>query len=192
MPPAFMNSPPNNRLKDFTQGILLIGVLLVLLGIAAIVTAIQAPGFIGFLMSGLFLVAGGARLVYSWQTRAEPGFRLKIGTGLLYLVASYLLFTALLQQYLALSTLLGMILLLQGVLEFAVARQLPPGNTRRWFVAMGVGAMFLGGLLVSSFKITLAWILGLVAALSLILPGGWLIFIASTMQTADAQKSRSR
>ena len=187
-----MNSPPPNRLKDFTQGILLIGVLLVLLGVAAIVTAIQAPGLIGFLMSGLFLVAGGARLVYSWQTRAEPGFRLKVSTGVLYVAASYLLFTALLQKYLALSTLLGVILLLQGLLEFAVAKQLPPGNTRRWFLGMGIGALVLGGLFMSSLRITLAWLLGLVAALSLILPGGWLIFLASTVQSEDEHKSRSR
>ncbi|MEM1280349.1 MAG: hypothetical protein AAGG53_10100, partial [Cyanobacteria bacterium P01_H01_bin.152] len=66
-----MNSPLKNRLQDFTQGILLVGVLLILLGIAAIVVAIQRPSFIGVLLSGLFLVAGGARLVYGWQTRSE-------------------------------------------------------------------------------------------------------------------------
>ena len=192
LPPEFMSSSSNNRFKDFTQGILLIGVLLVLLGLAAIVTAIQAPGVIGFLMSGVFLVAGGARLVYGWQTRSEPGFRLKVSTGVLYVVASFLLFTALLQRYVALSTLLGVILLLQGMLELALAKQLPPGPTRRWFWAMGLGALGLGGLLMSSLKITLAWLLGLIVALSLILPGGWLIFLASTMQSQDDHQPRSR
>jgi uncharacterized membrane protein HdeD (DUF308 family) len=187
-----MSSSPNNRFKDFTQGILLIGVLLVLLGLAAVVTAIQAPGVIGFLMSGVFLVAGGARLVYGWQTRAEPGFRLKVSTGVLYIVASFLLLTALLQKYVAISTLLGVVLLLQGMLELALAKQLPSGQTRRWFLAMGVVALVLGGLLMSSLRVTLAWLLGIIAALSLILPGGWLIFIASTMQSEEEHKPRSR
>ncbi|NEQ43128.1 MAG: hypothetical protein F6K00_06050 [Leptolyngbya sp. SIOISBB] len=181
-----MNSPSNNRLKEFTQGILLAGVLLVLLGIAAIVAAIQRPSFIGILLSSLFLVAGGARLVYSWQTRSEKGFRLKVSTGVLYLMASFLLFTAILQRYIELSTLVGVVMLLQGGLELLLARQLQPGKTRQWFWAMGLGALLLGGFFVSSLRITLAWLLGLIAALSLILPGGWLIFLASSMQAEDA------
>ncbi|MEM9817649.1 MAG: DUF308 domain-containing protein [Cyanobacteria bacterium P01_D01_bin.6] len=187
-----MNSPLKNRLQDFTQGILLVGVLLILLGIAAIVVAIQRPSFIGVLLSGLFLVAGGARLVYGWQTRSENGFRLKVATGILYLVASFFLFTAILQRYVELSTLVGIVMLLQGGLELLLARQLSSGKTQRWFWAMGLGALVLGGFFVSSLRITLAWLLGLIAALSLILPGGWLIFIASSMQSGNAQNERSR
>lgn len=181
-----MNSSSNHRFKEFTQGILLAGVLLVLLGVAAIVAAVQRPSFIGILLSALFLVAGGARLVYSWQTRAEKGFCLKVSTGVLYLVASFLLFTAILQRYIELSTLVGVVMLLQGIVELWLARQLPPGKTRRWFGIMGLGALLLGGLFISSLGITLAWLLGLMAALSLILPGGWLIFLASSMQSEEA------
>jgi uncharacterized membrane protein HdeD (DUF308 family) len=97
-----------------------------------------------------------------------------------------------LQKYVAISTLLGVVLLLQGMLELALAKQLPSGQTRRWFLAMGVVALVLGGLLMSSLRVTLAWLLGIIAALSLILPGGWLIFIASTMQSEDEHKPRSR
>lgn len=178
-----MKPSPNSRFQNFTQGVLLAGALLILLGIVAIVVAIIRPGLIGVLLSGLFLVAGAIRLVYSWQTRAEKGLWLKVSIGILYLLASLILLTAILQRYFSLSTLLGGILLLQGILELNLARQLRPNPAGRWFLATGLGALLLGGLFVSSLEVGIALILGLIAALSLILPGGWLIFIALNMQS---------
>jgi len=92
-----MKSSPNSPLQSFTQLIMLVGVVLILLGVAAIVVAIMSPELIGIILSSFFLVTGAIRFVYSWQTRTEPGFRLKLGTAVLSFIASLVLLTALLQ-----------------------------------------------------------------------------------------------
>ena len=140
-----MKSSPNSPLQSFTQLIMLVGVVLILLGVAAIVVAIMSPELIGIILSSFFLVTGAIRFVYSWQTRTEPGFRLKLGTAVLSFIASLVLLTALLQQYFTLSNVVGGILILQGGLELSLVRIMPSSPARRWFWATGLGSLLLGG-----------------------------------------------
>lgn len=187
-----MKSSPNRPLQSFAQLIMLVGVILILLGVAAIVLAVVSPQFIGLLLASFFLVAGAIRFVYSWQTRTEPGFGLKVSTAALSFIASLVLLTALLQAYFSLTKVVGGILILQGLLELGLVKNLPRSSTRQWFLGTSLGALLLGGLFVSNLVLGTAWLLGLVAALTLIGPGGWLIFIAYNMQADTAAKQRSR
>ena len=187
-----MKSSPNSPLQSFAQLIMLVGVVLILLGVAAIVLSVVSPQFVGLLLASFFLVAGAIRFVYSWQTRTEPGFWLKVGTAALSFIASLVLLTALLQPYFSLARVVGGILILQGLLELALVKNMPHGSTRQWFLGASLGALFLGSLFVSNLALGTAWLLGLVAALTLIGPGGWLIFIAYNMQTAEATQRRSQ
>jgi len=180
-----MKSSPKNPLQSFAQLIMLVGVVLILLGVAAIVVAVMSPELIGIILSSFFLITGAIRFVYSWQTRTEPGFRLKVGTAILSFIASLVLLTAILQRYFTLSNVVGGILILQGCLELALVRIMPSSPAQRWFLATSLGALFLGGLFVTNLVLGTAWILGLIAALSLIGPGGWLLFLAYPMPNYD-------
>lgn len=171
---------------------MLVGVVLILLGVAAIVLALLTPQFVGLLLASFFLVAGAVRFVYSWQTRTAPGFWLKVSTAGLSFIASLVLLTALLQAYFPLSRVVGGILIVQGLLELALVRSLPRSPVRHWFLITSLGALFLGGLFVSQLVLGTAWLLGLIAALALIGPGGWLIFIAYNMQADKAAQQRSQ
>lgn len=187
-----MNANHNQPRESLSQLILWSGIVLVLLGLAAIAIAISLPWLVGTLLACCFLVTGGVRLVYSWRTRSSPGFWLKLSTGVLALAASIVMFTAILERYFSLSTLLGGVLLLQGIVELILVTKLQRPQMRRLFLAAGTGALILGGLLLLNMKLSIVWLMGLVVALSLILPGGWLIFVALNLAPNSLSESRSR
>ena len=188
IPPAKklpMKSSPNSLMRQFANGMIAIGVGLVALGVAAIALAVTAPGFIGWLLAVVFLLLGALRLSYALQTQPEGSFRLKLSIAILNLFTSLIVFTTLSERYFSLATVIGTILLVQGSLELALSASLSPGTTRNVFRATGLGGLALGALLIVRLGIGAVWLLGVIGALSLVVPGGWLIFVARTLQRSD-------
>lgn len=177
-----MYSSPNGPLKTFTQALILTGCIFIVLGITVFVTAIVSPSLIGILLAVFFLMGSVVRLAYAFQTSTEKGFWLKLSIGFLYLAASLVIFTSILHRYISLSSLLGIILLLQGCLELFLAFRLPRGKARRWFLVTGIGALILGILFLNYLGLGAVWLLGLLAACGFIAPGVWFIFLAYSMQ----------
>jgi uncharacterized membrane protein HdeD (DUF308 family) len=187
-----MYSSSNGPLKNFTQRLILTGCLFIVLGIAAFMTALVAPGLVGILLALFFLVGSVARLAYAFQTTNEKGFWLKLSIGILYLAASLVLFTSILHQLFALTSLLGTILILQGCLELFLAFRLAQGRARRWFLVTGIGALILGILFLNYLALGAAWLLGLLAAFGFIAPGVWFIFLAYSMQDPASPQDEPR
>lgn len=187
-----MPASPNGLFQSFAQGLILIGCMFIVLGIAVFVTAIVASDLIGILLSIFFLVGAIARLAYAFQTSSEKGFWLKLSISFLYLAASLVLFTAILQRFFPLTTLLGIILVLQGCLELLLAFRLPKGTARRWFLATGLGALILGILFLNYLGFGATWLLGLIAASGLLASGGWFIFLAYSLKNQNSTPHRFR
>ncbi|MGV2831155.1 HdeD family acid-resistance protein [Myxosarcina sp. GI1(2024)] len=166
-----MNNPNNRPVEDFTTWIFILGVLLILLGLGAIVLPLLAPEAVGLILAWVFLISGLIRIVYAFQSRPSPGLWLKLSTGILNEVASLLLFTKLIQPYLSLSMLLGIIILAKGLLEVAMVSSLRPGSARNWMLMSGVISIGLGTLFIVNRKLGAAWLLGLLVGASLIVSG---------------------
>jgi uncharacterized membrane protein HdeD (DUF308 family) len=182
----------NGPLQTFTNGIKAVGIFFILAGIGTFAIALFVPHLIGLIMAILLMVGGAVRLIFALLSRSEVGFWLKFATGVLYGVAGLILLTGIFHQYLSVSSVLGMVLILEGLLELALALKLQPSSSRRWlYISSGV-AFCLGLLFTVQLGVGTVWLLGLLAGLTLITPGAWFLILARAMGTNAAAEMRRK
>lgn len=172
-------------MQNFFIWMIALGVLLILLGIGVICIPFFVPEAIRTIMAWVFLIAGFFRIVHAFQSRPSPGFWLKISIGVLYELASFLLFTQMMQQYFSLSTILGLTILLKGLLEVMLTYRLPSGTSRSWIFASGVISSGLGALLIANRKLSAAWLLSLLMGAILIGNGIWVIILSLELKRPE-------
>lgn len=103
-----------------------LGILLIVLGVAAIafpfVTTIAAKVFLGW----LFLIGGIVQIFHAFSTRAWSEFLLDLLIGVLYVVAGGWLAFFPLTGIVTLTLLLAVMFILEGVLQAGIAFRIRP------------------------------------------------------------------
>jgi uncharacterized membrane protein HdeD (DUF308 family) len=182
-----MNSP----LESFTNGIKAVGVLFILAGTGVFAVALLVPNLMGLILAILFMVGGTFRITYAVLSRSEAGFWLKLAAGILYAVAGLILLTGIFQRYASVSVVLGVVLVLEGLLDLALGLKLPQSQSRQWFLVGSTIALLMGLLLASGLVAGVAWLLGILGGLTLAAPGVWFILLARSMGRTDADQRRA-
>jgi uncharacterized membrane protein HdeD (DUF308 family) len=169
-------------LDNFANSIKALGIFFVLLGIGIFAIALFVPGFLGIVIAILLMVGGATRITFALLARTEAGFWLKVGAGSLYGLAGLVLLTGLFQQYFSVSAMLGMVLLIEGLLDLILASKLQSGTTRRWLLISSGAACISGIMFLVRLEVGTAWLIGLVAGLCCITPGVWFMLLAAEMK----------
>jgi len=149
----------------------LLGILLILLGMAAVafpfVTTIAAKIFLGW----LFLIGGVIQIVHAFSTRAWSEFFLDLLIGVLYLIAGGWLAFFPLTGIVTLTVLLALMFIFQGVIEAGIAFRIRPHDGWIWMLLAGIVAVAVGVLLLAELPSSAAWAIGLLVGINLIMSG---------------------
>ena len=180
---ATTSSDPKN---NFT-GSLAIGVLLVVLGIAAIALPIGSTLVTETWVALLLASAGAAKLVYAFQTRSEGGFIWKLLLSILYVATGVMLFVYPLTGVLTLTLLLGSFLLTEGVFELILAFRLRPQANWAWVLVNGIVTLFLGGMIWFQYPFDAPWLIGTLVGASVIFSGISRVMLALATRSGAAQ-----
>ncbi|GAC1459669.1 MAG: hypothetical protein NVS2B14_13480 [Chamaesiphon sp.] len=150
---------------------LLIGIFLIVLGIIAIVlpsvSTIVAETWIAWLL----ISAGGAKLVYAFQTRNDTGFIWKLLLSILYIATGVMLFVYPLTGILTLTLLLASFLLTEGVFELILAFQLRPQQNWTWTLVNGIITLVLGAMIWFQWPFDAPWLIGTLVGVSVLFTG---------------------
>jgi uncharacterized membrane protein HdeD (DUF308 family) len=159
-------------------GILIaLGVLMILLGLAALLNPLLVSIAVARILSWIFLFAGIVRTVYALQAWRQRGFWLKLMVGILYVVVAILLLSNVLGATLTLTLALGWVIVVQGILEIITAFKVRPEPNWGWMLFSGVVALILGILILNRWPFNAAWLLGFFTGLSFIVAGFWMIML---------------
>jgi uncharacterized membrane protein HdeD (DUF308 family) len=160
----------NSNIQKASNSGLWIGVLLIVLGIAAVVlpnvTTIVAETWIAIILAS----AGASKIFYAIQTRSE-GFVWKLLLGILYVGTGIMLFVYPLTGVLSLTLLLGSFFLTEGVFETVLAFQIRPRQNWGWVLADGIVTLLLGGLVWFQWPFNAPWLIGLLVGISVLSTG---------------------
>src|SRR5208283_4608709 len=118
------------RLRSKWAAITAFGVLLVVLGFAALFFSLVATIATVTLNGVLFLVAGAAEICIGMHSRTWGRFFLWVIGGLLYLAAGVLCIVNPLLASVVLTLMLGAGLIAAGLVRIYLATQFPPGQPR--------------------------------------------------------------
>jgi uncharacterized membrane protein HdeD (DUF308 family) len=163
-------STPND-IKRSLNGSIVVSVLLILLGTAAIAfpyfSTLAAETWIAWII----LFSGISKLVYTFQTRQQGGFIWQLLLSLLYIGTAVFLLVYPLQGILTLTLALGAFLLTEGVFEIVFAFQRRSEPNWVWSLANGITTLVLGGLIWFEWPFNGPFAIGLLVGISIIFTG---------------------
>jgi uncharacterized membrane protein HdeD (DUF308 family) len=157
---------------------LALGILLVIIGMAAIafpfLSTIAAKIAIGW----IFLVAGVVEVFHAFYVQRWAGFFWNLLIGLLYILAGVWLAFFPLTGILTLTVVIAALFFVEGVMEFIMGFRMRPHEGWGWVVLSGLVAIAAGLLIALSLPASAVWALGLLAGINLLFSGWSFIYLA--------------
>jgi len=165
------------RLKGKWPAITAFGVLLVVLGVAALVFSLVATIATVTLNGVLFLIAGVAEIGVGLHSREWARFFLWVIGGLVYIAAGVLCIVNPVLASVALTLLLGAGLIAAGVVRGFLALELPADNPRALIFLAAAASIVLGLIILSRWPLDSVYVLGTLLGVDLLFHGvGWVSF----------------
>jgi uncharacterized membrane protein HdeD (DUF308 family) len=165
------------RLRGKWAAITAFGVLLVILGVAALFFSLIATIATVTLNGILFLVAGAAEIGIGMHSRDWGRFFLWVVGGLVYIAAGVVCIVNPVLASVALTLLLGAGLIAAGVVRAYLAFQLPADHPRGMVFLAAAVTILLGLIIVSHWPLDSVYVLGTLLGVDLLFHGvGWVSF----------------
>lgn len=181
-----MTALVRKSIHDHWRLFLVEGIVLVLLGIAAIILPPIAGLAVTIVLGWLFLFGGAMGLVASFMGRNAPGFGWSLLSAVVALLAGGILLWHPLQGLITLTYVLIAYFVIDGVFTIALAIEHRRQLTGRWqwMVVNGIVDLILAAIIVAGLPGAFEWALGLLVGIDLLFGGASLIAMA-----LDARKA---
>jgi uncharacterized membrane protein HdeD (DUF308 family) len=167
-------------IHDHWRFYLIEGIVLSVLGLAAMIIPTIAGLAVTVMLGWLFLVAGFVALVVTFAGRNLPGSRWSLPTALVAMLAGALLLWNPLHSLAMLTYVLVGFFIIDGFLTImlAISHRRSLSGRWEWLMVNGVIDLFLAGVILSGVPGTLIWALGLIVGIDMVLGGASLIAMA--------------
>jgi uncharacterized membrane protein HdeD (DUF308 family) len=156
------------------------GIVLVLLGFAAIVVPVVATLAFTLVIGWLFLIAGGVGLVTTFWMRNAPGFWWSLLSAAIALAAGVVLIVWPLSGTLSLTLVLIAFFVVEGIatLMYAFEHKTQLSGRWGWMLASGIVDLILAGIIFAGLPGTAFWALGLLVGINMLFGGTAMIGMA--------------
>jgi uncharacterized membrane protein HdeD (DUF308 family) len=172
---------------DHWRMFLVEGIILLVLGAAAIVVPPLAGVATTIVLGWLFLVGGIVGLVSTFGARQAPGFAWSLLSALIAVIAGGVLLWNPLEGLVTLTYVLIAFFIADGVLIIALAithRRALSGRWE-WMMVNGIMDLVLAAVIISGLPGSLFWALGLLVGIDLVFGGASLIAMALAARKAS-------
>ena len=156
------------------------GIILALLGLAAILVPKLAGLVTTVFLGWLFLLAGTVSLIATFRTRSAAGFAWSLLSALLAVLVGASLLWNPVQGLLSLTILLAAFFAADGILMIVLAfiyRRKLSGKWE-WMMVNGVVDLGIAAFVISGLPGSIVWTLGLIIGIDMVFGGGSLIAMA--------------
>jgi uncharacterized membrane protein HdeD (DUF308 family) len=149
------------------------GIVLILLGLAAIAMPLVAGLAVAFLVGWLILIGGIVGLVTTFMARGAPGFWWSLLSAVLWIIAGVALLVAPAAGLLYFTILLVIWFAMEGVsmIMYAMSHRRSATGRWGWILASGVVDLLLALILAVNLPGTAAWAVGVLVGINLLFEG---------------------
>jgi uncharacterized membrane protein HdeD (DUF308 family) len=174
-----LTNPPRLRRAHWVA-FLIEGIVLMILGAAAIFVPTLATLAIAIFLGWLFLISGVLGIVTTFWLRRAPGFWWSLLSAILGIVVGILLIGWPVSGAISLTLVLTAFFVIEGVLSilFALEHRRALSGRWGWLVLNGVIDLFLAAVIIAGLPGTAVWVLGLFVGIDLVFGGLALITMA--------------
>src|ERR1700748_3049506 len=163
------------------------GILLAILGLAAMIVPPLASLAVTIFLGWMFLISGIAGLVLTFWARGMPGFWWSLLSAVLAIGAGIILLAQPVQGTLTLTIVVGVYFLAEGVATVMYALEHRRELTDRWSWLLVAGLMdiAIAGIIISGLPGSALWAIGLLVGIHLLFGGATLIGMALAAHATD-------
>ena len=162
------------------------GILLLVLGAAAIIVPVIATQAFTLFIGWLFLISGVVGLITTFWMRNAPGFWWSLLSGVVGIAAGIVLILWPISGTVSLTLLLIAFFLVEGIvtLMYAFEHRAQLSGRWGWMLASGIVDLILAGIIFAGLPETATWALGLLVGINLLFGGVAMIGMALAARTA--------
>ncbi|HXX50169.1 MAG TPA: HdeD family acid-resistance protein [Xanthobacteraceae bacterium] len=169
-----------NAIHEHWVLFLIEGIVLVILGIAALIVPVVATLAFTLLIGWLFLISGIVGLVTTFWMRGVPGFWWALLSGLLGIAAGIVLLRWPISGTVSLTLVLIAFFIVEGIatIMYAVEHRAQLSSRWGWMLVSGIVDLILAGIIFAGLPGTATWALGLLVGINLLFGGAAMVAMA--------------
>jgi uncharacterized membrane protein HdeD (DUF308 family) len=166
--------------RQHWKAFLIEGILLVVLGLAAMIVPPLASLAVTIFLGWMFLISGIAGLALTYWARNMPGFWWSLISAVLAILAGGILLARPIQGVLTLTVVVGVYFLAEGVATIMYALEHRRELSGRWSWLLVAGAMdiLIAFFIIAGLPGSAEWAIGLLVGINLLFGGATLIGMA--------------
>src|SRR5246500_319197 len=174
------------RVKAHWKAFLFEGILLAILGIAAMIVPPLASLAVTIFLGWMFLISGIAGLFITYWARNAPGFWWSLISAALAVLAGGILLARPMQGVLTLTIVVGAYFLAEGVtsIMYALEHRKELSGRWSWLLIAGLLDILVSFIIIAGLPGSAEWALGLLVGINLVFGGATLIGMALAARNA--------
>src|ERR1700744_3561716 len=166
--------------REHWKAFLIEGILLSVLGLAAMIVPPAASLAVTIFLGWMFLISGIAGLVLTYWAREMPGFWWSLISAALAVLAGIILLAQPAQGVLTLTIVVGAYFLAEGVATsmYALEHRRELSGRWSWMLIAGLMDILIAAIIISGLPGSALWAIGLMVGINLLIGGTALIGMA--------------
>ena len=175
-----LQSEMSAAVKAHWKAFLFEGILLAVLGLAAMIVPPLASLAVTIFLGWMFLISGVAGLIVTFWARQMPGFWWSLFSAALAVLAGLVLLARPMQGVLTLTIVVGAYFLAEGVatIMYALEHRRELSERWSWLLVSGLMDILISFLIISGLPGSAEWAIGLLVGINLVLGGASLVGMA--------------
>ncbi|WP_375304026.1 HdeD family acid-resistance protein [Bradyrhizobium sp. A11] len=175
-----LQSAMNQTVKTHWKAFLFEGILLAVLGIAALILPPLASLAIAIFLGWMFLISGIGGLIVTYWARNTPGFWWSLISAALAVLTGILLLARPVQAVLTLTIVLGAYFLAEGVatIMYALEHRRELSSRWSWLLISGLVDIAISFMVITGLPSSAEWAIGILVGINLLFGGASLIGMA--------------
>jgi uncharacterized membrane protein HdeD (DUF308 family) len=178
--PDDLKSKMSAAVRAHWKAFLFEGILLAILGLAAMIVPPLASLAVTIFLGWMFLISGIGGLIVTFWARQMPGFWWSLISALLAIAAGIILLAQPVQGALTLTIVVGVYFLAEGVatIMYALEHRRELSGRWSWLLVAGLMDIFIAFIVISGLPGSAEWAIGLLVGINLLFGGATLIGMA--------------
>jgi len=177
---------PSDLVRQASTWSILWGVLLIILGMAAVASPFFAAVAVNAAVAWLIILAGVVHLILAFHAHGAGSFIWKLLVGLAYVVFGGYLIVRPVVGVASLTLVLASLFLVEGVLDVALFFKMRPLEGSGWVLLDGIITLALGLMIYMQWPSSSAWAIGTLVGVSLIISGVTRVMLSLAVRKAAA------
>ena len=181
-----LQSEMSAAVREHWKAFLFEGILLSVLGLAAMILPPLASLAVTIFLGWMFLISGVAGLALTFWARGMPGFWWSLVSAVLAIAAGIILLAKPVQGTLTLTIVVGAYFLAEGVatIMYALEHRRELSGRWSWLLVAGLLDILIAAMIITGLPGSAEWAIGLLAGINLLFGGSTLIGVALAARNA--------